>query len=247
MFTNVILTTYFFLLTAPHAKSLSEVVSKFTDDNRIINWTQNMPSMYVVYYDYSAIPLVIFIIMYIEKFERMKKIHLFFCGLLLFLTFDYLPIIAFLILLFRNGIRTFFDYLMLLVSGICFTFFALFYNRKSDLESTFSYYFVNNFSQFFGVLVLIPMILLPHWILGRLVSHWMPNSMASLVQNDPLFRTKLNHGLISLFIVHLMSLFTSNFIGEFGRQSLALQLLITIIAILKKPALNNRGVALQDF
>jgi len=227
---HVVLAFFQVILIAPQAKILGYLATLFNQNDRIVDWVTRSNVVYFVYFDYLALALTLLITVKFTKICTFSQIRLFLVGVILFLSFDYLPIFLSLLFFFENGRQALTKIFTLLAPGTFMIFINMVSGEgKSNLLTTFFHYTENNLRQLAAVPILIALVLVPPLLFG-LIFQWTQTSnidnqvFKSLAPIQRLF----GKAILSLALVHLISLFTSNFVGEFARQSLTLQLLVLI-------------------
>lgn len=233
---NLIFSSYLIILIAPWAKFIGIFSANFISDDRITNWIARSPVVYTVYYDYFLPPIILYLTINLHNILKKNPKALLLIGLVLFITFEFLPLFLFTALLIYSGRNFARKFLLLLIPGSVLLVFALLLPKDSTtLNETFGYYLGRNFNQFLAVIPLIVLILLPCIVLGYLSKRTMYKEYKQLSKNLSHSTNKnFESAFFSLCAVHFISLFTSNFLGEFSRHALATQLILLILFFLRR-------------
>ena len=233
---NLIFSSFLIILIAPWAKFIGIFSTHFISDERVTNWIARSPVVYTVYYDYFLPPIILYLTINLHNISKKNPRTLLLIGLLLFITFEFLPLFLFFALLIHSGRNFSRKLLLLLIPGIVLLVFALLVPKDSTaLNVTFGYYLGRNFNQFLAVIPLMALVLLPCIILGYLSRRLMRKEREQLNKNLSQSANKnFQSAFFSLCAVHFISLFTSNFLGEFSRHALATQLILLIFFFLRR-------------
>ena len=199
-----------------------------------------MISIFFIYYDYFALA-VIFLTLY--KFRQMVEQAYFvqiLIGIFLFFSFEFLPVFYFGVIFFSKEVRARPKHLLCLLPG-AFTLIiiSILENSSNGIKNTYSYYFFSNFTNLDATLAITFVTLAPPFLLGKLTGLLLARQIKSHFINSFMTnRDLLSAALKSLILIHLMSLFTSGVNSEFGRQSLALQIIIMLFGLTKNSPKN---------
>lgn len=225
---HVALSLFQLSLIAPQSKVLSQLFSLFTEDNRIIDWITRSNLVYFVYFDYMSLAVVIVIALNSTKVVALSHSRLIILGIILFLTFDYLPVFIAILILLSKTSRALTKAIAVLVPGVLLiTLSIIITDKNSSLSTNFSFYAENNLKQALAIPVLALLTLIPPILLGLVFQRYFFRTHKPLGHQDlAKLRYNCRIAILSLSFVHLISIITSNFLGEFARQSLGLQLLL---------------------
>jgi hypothetical protein len=228
---HALVINFLFLLASPYAKMFGFLASLITEDIRSISWLERSPSVFLIYYDYIALATVIFLLVFLEKLRGFSIFGTIFLGVVLFFVYEFLPIFLFF-LFFLTSIhqKKWSQFLALLAPGfLLIAVLDMGSAPNQSLASTFLFYLRSNFEHILAIPILLILVLTPPlltgYLLGRTLSKlgFFPRNL-DLERSNKLVRS----AILSMSLVHSISLFTSGITGEFARQSLALQLLILI-------------------
>ena len=217
-------------LISPQSKLLGNLVSLLTENQRVIEWSSRSNLVYFVYFDYFALAVSLLVILNLSRIKDFNLPQLFLLGLILFLSFDFLPIFLALILTIERVINSLQKAIVTVLPGALICISALLFSSNDEgLTNTFYYYSENNLSQALAIPFLLAIVLTPPAMLGvffrKLIEKYFSKlDFQSLVRS----RRNMQSAIIALTLIHILSLFTSNFLGEFARQSIVLQLLVFI-------------------
>jgi hypothetical protein len=232
-----ILCIFFVSLLAPQTLILRAFISKVEFSQTQELWLISMPSIYLIYYDYFALLLVVFLALFPHLVISMPKLGLVLIGLLLFLSFEFLPLFAFL--LFGFLLKGNFLKRVLLLLGPVVTIIAiLFFNpigQQKTLLDTFFYYASSNLKNVAGLFIIVFIVLIVPIFLGDILGIYLRLALneKGLKQFSSLHKNA-SAATKSLIIVHLLSLFTSGVTSEFARQSVALQFMLLVLFCSKR-------------
>ena len=233
---NLIFSSFLIILIAPWAKFIGIFSTHFISDDRVTNWIARSPVVYTVYYDYFLPPIILYLTINLHNFLKKNPKTLLLIGLILFITFEFLPLFLFFALLIHSGRKFARKFFLLLIPGMVLLVFALLVPKDSTaLNLTFGYYLGRNFDQFLAVIPLMALVLLPCIVLGYFSKKIMQKEYKQLSKTLSHSTNKnFESAFFSLCAVHFFSLFTSNFLGEFSRHALATQLILLILFFLRR-------------
>lgn len=219
------------LMLAPQSQILKAITSVTNFSESEETWLYSMPQIYLIYYDYFSLLIVLLLAFRPNILLQRSYVGLILIGVLLFLSFEFLPIFAYFYLGFLKKSNLYGKAIMLL-AGPFFVILAVFMNqlerRDSSIIDTFSYYAQSNISNFFGLIIIFLIVLTPPVILGHILGGVYFPAVEYRASIFSLNRLSLAASK-SLLVIHILSFLTSGVTSEFGRQSIALQFTLLVV------------------
>lgn len=195
-------------------------------------WAYSMPVIFLIDYDYFALLIIFLSLRYIKNIEKIGWAAKLFVGTFLFLSFEFLPIYIFLLMLFYKRHIEASNFLFLLPGIVIVTLsqFLVVSTASKSTIATFSFYARENFTNLLGLFSIIVLTLTTPIVLGLFIN-WLLNvrfNQKRSIENTESIRLLMS-AFSSLCLVHLLSLATSGVTSEFARQSLGLQAIILLL------------------
>lgn len=202
-------------------------------------WIRNLSSMYLLDYDWVALSIILLILKLGDDFWMIyirNKFLSFIAGFILTSFFEYLGIFCAIYILFSLKFKLdskLLSRLIFLVFG-SFVYVAsysifVYEPTKPTIFNTFSYYFNENLERILRLPLLVTVFLLIPTLIIFCVAKILRRFLDSKNRKLNIYENQnLVSAMASFILIVLVGFFTSGMTIEFGRQTFALQILLSI-------------------